>query len=241
MAWLDFAVTRPISLSAGNFSKGGMERPLRGLVLHIQQGTENGTFNWFNTTLEDRQAANDRTGKGPAYRSSAHFGNPKSGKLEQFIDTNDTAFAQHGNQSWLSIENEGMPGDALTVNQINNVSRLMAYLVAVEGVQLKEANSTSDSGLGYHSMEAGCKHPGCPGSAIISQRPAILEKAREIFRSNAPPDAIPGWVLGCGAYTTPINIITTFARVARSFIPERGPAVLPPAPRQSSGIMALSL
>ncbi len=72
----DIAVRRPISK---NFSRGAMRRPFRGLVLHIQQGTESVTFNWFN----DQRAG-----------ASAHFGNPKSGFLEQFVDIDDMAWAQ---------------------------------------------------------------------------------------------------------------------------------------------------
>ena len=42
MAWLtDIAVPRPI---AHNFQRGGMHKLLHGVVLHIMQGTENGSF-----------------------------------------------------------------------------------------------------------------------------------------------------------------------------------------------------
>ncbi len=60
--WLEeIAVKRSVSC---NFNKGAMVRPLHGLVLHIQQGTEAGTYSWFNQSRA---------------KVSAHFGNPKLG------------------------------------------------------------------------------------------------------------------------------------------------------------------
>src|ERR1700694_2853315 len=86
--WLtEIAVKHPISC---NFTKNGIVRPIRGLVLHIQEGTEKGTYSWFNS----KEA-----------KASSHFGNPKIGKLEQFVDTDDMAWTQKdGNPYWLSVE-----------------------------------------------------------------------------------------------------------------------------------------
>src|SRR4051812_13987263 len=56
MAWFYAANKRQIS---HNFTKGGMIRPLHGLVLHIEEGTEAGTRAWFNMTVAERQAAFD--------------------------------------------------------------------------------------------------------------------------------------------------------------------------------------
>ncbi|MFL5910549.1 MAG: N-acetylmuramoyl-L-alanine amidase, partial [Gaiellaceae bacterium] len=51
---------------------------VRGLVLHIQQGTEQGSEAWF---------------KNPASQASSHFLNPKMGSLRQLVDTKDRAWA----------------------------------------------------------------------------------------------------------------------------------------------------
>ena len=97
-----------------NCNVGGMVRPFQGLVLHIQEGTENGTDSWFHN---------------PASQVSAHFGNPKTGGLDQWVDTNDKAWAQvAGNKSWISIENEGHSSDSLTASQIANAAVLLAWL-----------------------------------------------------------------------------------------------------------------
>lgn len=213
MVWLTFAKKRPITPGKGNFRTGGMKKPLKGLILHIQSGTENGTFGWFCKSKAERQAIfdddweknqenylkkNPKAKRLIAYESSAHFGNPKNSQLEQFIDTEDQAYAQGpGNADWLSVENEGMDREILTTNQIHNLAKLMAYLNLAEGVPLEEANNPSESGLGFHSMHASWGHPMCPGSAIIGQRPHILEIAKGIVRGKGEPeDGIPSWVLG---------------------------------------------
>ena len=108
---VDIAYKHPISC---NFTPGGIVRPVHGLVLHIQEGTESGTRSWFND---------------PKAKASSHFGNPKHGRLEQFVDTDDMAWTQKaGNRHWISVENEGKHGDLLTVSQIQNVALLMRWL-----------------------------------------------------------------------------------------------------------------
>jgi hypothetical protein len=207
MAWLEFARHRAISLSKGNFRLGGMTAPLHGLVLHIEVGTEDGTFGWFNTSRADRQRALDAAwekkgspGRRPvAGNSSAHFGNPKNGQLEQFVDTKDEAFAQvSGNSSWLSVENEGVPGDSLTIRQIRSLAELMAYLNFHEGVPLKEADNPSEFGLGYHGMGgvAWGGHFQCPGVTVIRQRSLIIEMAQGILHGRRPSGSIPEWLTG---------------------------------------------
>ena len=163
--WLDqVAVRRPLKV---HFQHGGMKKPLQGVVLHIQQGHEDGTFSEFNN---------------PAGRkASSHFGNPKKGHLEQFVKISDVAWAQMaGNHRWISVENEGFPGDALTISQIENVANLMAWLHWNEEVPLQVANTPRDFGLGFHAMggKAWGGHFQCPGKAILNQRQLILARAQ---------------------------------------------------------------
>jgi hypothetical protein len=185
MAWFAEAVKRPIS---HNFRTGGMIRPLHGLVLHIEEGSESGTRGWFNTSVSDRQKALDAAwkkhgskGRQPkAFASSAHFGNPKKGPLEQFVDTANMAFAQMaGNAQWISVENEGHTGDSLTASQINNVAALLGWLRWNEDVPLQLADNPAASGLGYHGMggKAWGSHDQCPGKPILNQRLLIIERA----------------------------------------------------------------
>ncbi len=161
--WLtDIAVKRPIS---HNFNTGGMIRPIHGLVLHIEQGTEAGTFSWFNQS----QA-----------QSSAHFGNPKHGDLEQFVDIDNVAWAQvAGNHAWISVENEGKSGDSLTASQISKLGDLLGWLHWYEDVPLQLADNPAGFGLGYHAMggQAWGGHLQCPGKPVIGQRLLIIERA----------------------------------------------------------------
>ncbi len=150
---------------SANFTKGGMMRPIRGLVLHIQQGTEAGTFSWFNNSKA---------------KVSAHFGNPKQGRLEQFVDIDDVAWAQMaGNHQWISVENEGKSGDALTESQLENLGQLLGWLHLFESVPLQLADNPAASGLGYHAMGGASwgGHSNCPGEPIIGQRMEILKRA----------------------------------------------------------------
>jgi len=157
----EIAVKKPIS---HNYSTGGLHHPIHGLVLHIQEGTEKGTYSWFNNSKA---------------KASSHFGNPKHGRLEQFVDTANMAWTQKaGNHYWISVENEGHHGDSLTITQIENLARLMNWLHTTESVPLQLADNPSAFGLGYHSMGGKAwGHHECPGKAIIKQRAFILELA----------------------------------------------------------------
>jgi hypothetical protein len=155
-----------------NMNTGGMVRPLRGLVLHIQEGTEAGT----DATFHDPNLANPR---------SAHFGNPQAGRLDQWVDTNDMAWAQvAGNPQWISLENEGFSGATgytLNENQLNNAATLLAWLNLTEGVPMQLTNTPFDTGLGYHSMGGAAWGPtACPGPKIIAQRADIVARAQHL-------------------------------------------------------------
>ena len=155
-----------------NETSGQMVRPFRGLVLHIEEGTEAGTDAWFHN---------------PKAQASAHFGNPKDGPLDQWVDTSDKAWAVcAGNRYWISLENEGHSGDSLTANQIENAAQLLAWLHLTESVPLQLADDSNGAGLGYHAMGGAAwgGHMGCPGQPIIDQRPEILTRASAIVQQG---------------------------------------------------------
>lgn len=153
-----------------NERHNGMVYPIQGLVLHIEQGSEVGTNNWFHN---------------PAAQASAHFGNPKHGPLDQFVDTADEAWAEMaGNARWFSVEHEGISGQSLTTSQIENDAQLFAWIhTNYPHVQLQLTDdSVNGNGLGYHAMggQAWGGHLQCPGAPIISQRPLILTRAKQL-------------------------------------------------------------
>lgn len=155
---------------------GGLVHPLKGLVLHIQQGYEVGT----NATFHN-----------PASKASAHFGNPKKGGLDQWVDTNDKAWAQAaGNPYWISLENEGFTGDALTGSQIENAAQLLAWLHKTEGIPLQVTDNVNVGGLGWHGMGGAAwgGHVNCPGQPIKDQRQQIIDRAK-VLLGQVPPAA----------------------------------------------------
>lgn len=173
----------------------GKMGPIWGLVLHIQQGYESGSEAWF---------------KNPASKASAHFLNPKSGRLQQLVDTADKAWAQaNGNTNWISVENEGFVPDALTPSQVENNALLMAWLHQTDSVALVVTDSTGAGGLGWHGMGGAAwgNHPNCPGIAIKAQRPAILTRTREILGIGAPRpkyQPFPGSGFFTAGHTSPV-------------------------------------
>lgn len=163
----------PHAVWAGPISNerhNGMVYPIHGLVLHIEQGSESGTNNWFHN---------------PAAQASAHFGNPKSGPLQQWVDTEDEAWAEMaGNSQWLSVEHEGISGQSLTPSQIENDAQLLSWIHKnFSHVPLAITNDTKGFGLGYHGMgsTAWGGHINCPGNPIIAQRIAIVNRAKQIY------------------------------------------------------------
>lgn len=141
-----------------------------GLVLHIQQGTEAGTDSWFHN---------------PAAKVSAHFGNPKSGPLDQWVDTDDRAWAEvAGNPYWVSVENEGNSGDQLTPSQLENVAELLAWLHTIYDVPLQISDNPAAGipGLTGHGLggTAWGGHTDCPGRPILDARPQIIARAAAI-------------------------------------------------------------
>ena len=161
-----------------NETAGGQE-DVHGLVLHIQEGTEEGSEAWF---------------RNPEAQASAHFLNPKSGGLRQLVDTADRAWAEvAGNRHWLSVENEGYSGEELTDSQVENVAQLFAWVHTTYGTPVQSSDDPNGQGLGWHGMggSAWGGHYDCPGDPIKAQRPRILARVNEILGGGAAPAPSP--------------------------------------------------
>lgn len=148
----------------------GAMGPVMGLVLHIQQGTEAGSIAWC---------------KNPAAKVSAHFSNPKAGPMVQLVPVTDAAWAEvGGNLHWISVENEGMSGDALTDSQLEHCAQLLARIHADYGVPLVASDSPAAGipGLTGHGLGGAAwgGHTDCPGAPVLAQRHDIITQAAAI-------------------------------------------------------------
>ncbi|MCX0246426.1 peptidoglycan recognition protein family protein [Streptomyces drozdowiczii] len=154
-----------------NYTADG-QQSVRGVVVHIMAGTLEGSQAWFNNATA---------------QASSHFGTGKDGELRQWVDTADRAWAQSaGNRDWLSVENEGVGGDALTDAQITANARVLAWAHREYGVPLQLAKSPSDRGLGYHAMGGAAwgGHTSCPGPKIVAQLPTIVARAKALVANT---------------------------------------------------------
>jgi len=166
--WKDLA---PRQESTSN--QGGSMVEVRGVVLHIAQGSYEGTISWQKNATSD---------------VSSHFIKGKNdGEDCQMVDTATTAWTQKaGNGHWLSIENAGSTPDKLTASQVEFAAQILARAHREYGVPLQVTSDPDGRGLGHHSMGANpgspddWGHSACPGPNIINQKPAIVERAKEI-------------------------------------------------------------
>jgi hypothetical protein len=184
MARMPGATWRPVP----NRTAGGQDS-IRGVVLHIMAGTLDGSDSWF---------------RNPASQASAHFGVGKDGRIFQWVDTSDRAWAQaDGNRTWLSIEHEGQGGDTLTAKQLQATASIVAWMHKTHGVKLQNAESPSGSGIGWHGMggSAWGGHTACPGTPIKNQRAAIIKAAG----GNPAPPTPGGDSSGVARYQVTIN------------------------------------
>jgi hypothetical protein len=159
-------------------NQGGRLGRHDGVVVHIADGTYDGTIAW------QRNAAAE---------VSSHFIVARDGRIAQMVDTDTVAWTQKaGNSAWISIENEGRTGQTLTAAQVDANARILARAHTVYGVPLQVTGSPSRRGLGHHSMgaESGVDwgHSQCPGNPIKSQKPAIVARAVAIMNGDPVAD-----------------------------------------------------
>jgi N-acetyl-anhydromuramyl-L-alanine amidase AmpD len=134
------------------------------IVIHVESGTESGTNAWFQN---------------PKAQVSAHFGVAKTGQVFQFVDTDETAWAEAElNGESISIEHEGLTGDSLTPQQIAADKELLEWIHATHGTLLKMTFNQNDPAGGVipHGKinEGALSHPECPGQPIINDIETLL-------------------------------------------------------------------
>lgn len=164
----------------------------RGLVLHVQVG-DGSCYGEFSV---------------PANQASSHFWIGKDGTLEQYVDTDLMAWTEaDGNASWLSVETEGVPTEALTAAQAATCARLYRALAGRYHFPFTTTDDPNGTGFGWHGMggSAWGGHFGCPGELRKAQRPAILAFAAlpilpggPMPRNALPAGALPATCASAG-------------------------------------------
>ena len=155
-------------------SHSGAMNAHTGLVLHVQQG-DNSPYGWFSV---------------PSNQASSHWWVAKNGTLEQYVESDDTAWGQAaGNGSWSSVETEGFDTEPLTTAQVQTLAALYAWGHRVYGWPLVVSESVTTAGFGWHGMGGASwgGHLGCPGDIRKSQRAAVLYLAALTL---APPQGV---------------------------------------------------
>ena len=170
MALYPHATFHPVT----NINKGLARVPPRGLVVHITSNlnTVQGLVAWFS----------NRHPPGGVPPASAHFGISQMGKIWQFVDTSDRAWAIDGGENdswWISVENVALSGQQLTLSQMFGVAFLLKWLSDSWGMPLQLAAKKTDFGLGYHSMFKIGDHA-CPGKKVEAQLKDIVRFANEM-------------------------------------------------------------
>lgn len=156
-----FATWRPVA------NHGGAMAAHLGLVLHVQEG-DGSLFGFFNN---------------PASQVSAHFWCSKAGQLEQYVDTDVTAWAEAaGNPSYLSVETEGFATEALNAAQLAKVALLLAWAAGVYRFPIAGPVAHGQPGLTPHCNPDGTPDPAwgnhtCPGPTRLAQMPEIVKLA----------------------------------------------------------------
>ena len=160
---------------------------MMGLVLHTENGYEQGTIATFNN---------------PASQASAFFAVGLDGVIHQFgpVGKDWMAWAQaDGNPHWYSVEDaDNWPGAPpitrpFSAEQVTALAQLLELLSRFAGFPLQVTDSVDNKGLGVHAMggQAWGGHPYCPGAVRTGQRPEIVALAREIRVGVAPAPPPP--------------------------------------------------
>lgn len=166
----DFAAWRPIT---ANYRAHGMSRNIRGFVPHVQVG--NGSLHDFFSN--------------PATQASAHFWISKTGTLEQYLDTDDMAWAEAaGNPYFWSCEFEGQVDEPMTPQQIDKGGQLIAWLHGIQPFPLVVNEDPNGAGITPHRAggQAWGGHS-CPGDVRFGQYPALVLSALRYLDPNAAP------------------------------------------------------
>lgn len=178
MARYPNAVWKPIK---ANFTRGANHPNT--IVYHTASDGRNTTSlqGWFNR---------------PSTKASAHFFVDGSGRIEQYIDTADSAWsAFSANSHSISIETHdgGNPANPWNNAQLFALTVLTDWIIKNHHIPRQLCTSPNSGGLGWHEMFSDWNHNGhrCPGPVREAQvRNVILPHIVNVPAPVPPP--VPG-------------------------------------------------
>nr|WP_052478155.1 peptidoglycan recognition family protein [Kibdelosporangium sp. MJ126-NF4]CEL16476.1 hypothetical protein [Kibdelosporangium sp. MJ126-NF4]CTQ90428.1 hypothetical protein [Kibdelosporangium sp. MJ126-NF4] len=158
MAWCPFAVHKPIN------KKRSRIKP-RAVILHTAVSSASSLFGYFSGVGDD-----------------SHFYIGPNGELEQYVDTEWSAFANRdANAFAISFESwDNRQIIPWTPAQVATLLRAVDWCCTTHGIPRRQIATTTGSGIGWHAMfgapSAWTKAAGkvCPGGPRIDQTRNII-------------------------------------------------------------------
>lgn len=159
----------PRAAAKSNFAAGRKGHTIQAIVIHVMEGSMEGTLAWFRNTLS---------------KVSAHYGVSRKGEVVQYVDDQDTAYhagkvdhptAELVQQNigispnlWtIGIEHEGTEDQEPTAAQMVASAELVAALCARYKIPLDEKHV-----IPHHAIRSS---KSCPGKISV---PELLALAR---------------------------------------------------------------
>lgn len=197
----------------GNFAAGRAGRRPEAIVIHIMDGTLDGTDSWFND---------------PASRVSAHYGVGKNGEVHQYVKESDSAF--HAGTivqpTWPGLKVEGgkpvnpnlytigieHEGRGLSTNPWPQDQRAASLALVADIARRWNIPIDDQHIIGHHMIRA--SKPDCPGRGL--DLPAYIA---DLAGQPTLPQA-------------PERTLTLAVRIARTANLRRQAGTQSPSPRQ---------
>ena len=181
-------------------------------VLHVMQGTLDGTDSWFHN---------------PRAQVSAHFGIGTDGTVYQFVEIDTMAWhCMEDNDRSIGIEHAGYSGHPITPAALTASLELLEWLhQQFPHVPLRRSRYEFNAGVIAHGElgAAGGGHPDCPGDPILTQFDIALAVLHEEIKKgitkmniNLNLSTVENWLRKVGSYAIFVNDATHTVHVSTS-------------------------
>lgn len=171
--------------ASGNWAEGRGEYKPLAIVVHLMDGSLEGTDAWFNTPPDKRNNG--------GFASSAHYGVGKSGEVHQYVADTDRAYhagrvlrataailEEHPginpNLYTIGIEHEGTVEDDWCADLAEASAQLIAELSGRWSIPIDRTHI-----IGHHEIfnAKPCPGPKCPLDQIVARAAELTESTQE--------------------------------------------------------------